>query len=191
MSGWRLKAEKICPSCEKPFRPWQSTQRCCSRKCADEDRRARGVERSSETRALSRNAKLGRANPNFKHGRRAGDRDRSGEARWHAGEPRECENPACRGGYQRVSAHHCVYRQAIARANGDKWDPRNRLMLCNSCHSSHHARGRVVPLAVLPASVFEYAVETLGAGPAYEYLRRRYAGEDPRLEALLALEAPS
>ena len=31
----------------------------------------------------------------------------------------------------------------------------------------------------------EFAREVLGAGPAYEYLRRRYAGQDPRLDALV------
>jgi hypothetical protein len=36
-----------------------------------------------------------------------------------------------------------------------------------------------------PDSVYEFAEETLGAGPAYEYLRRRYAGPDARLDGLL------
>jgi len=64
-------------------------------------------------------------------------------------------------------------------------DRRNLVWLAFDCHESHHARSRPLPLAVLPDSVFQFAEEVLGAGAAYNYLRRRYAGEDARLDALL------
>lgn len=144
-------------------------RRTCSHGCAAVVKRREASDRR------------GAANPNFRHGQRAGVRDREGEARWHAGEGRACENPDCLGSVGRIAAHHCVYRQAIQREGGDVWDPRNRMMLCAACHGSHHRGGRVLRLAVLPASVIEFAFDTLGPGAGYEYLRRRYAGPDPRL----------
>lgn len=64
-------------------------------------------------------------------------------------------------------------------------DKRNIVLLGFKCHVAHHNRSRVLPLGVLPDSVFVFASELLGAGAAFEYLRRRYAGEDARLDALL------
>lgn len=64
-------------------------------------------------------------------------------------------------------------------------DKRNLVPVAHDCHGAHHARARPFPLRVLPDSVFEFAVELMGVGPAYEYLRRRYSGEDERLTALL------
>jgi hypothetical protein len=64
-------------------------------------------------------------------------------------------------------------------------DLRNLVDVAHDCHGAHHARARPLPLWRLPDSVFEFARELLGAGKAYEYLRRRYCGADPRLEALL------
>lgn len=64
-------------------------------------------------------------------------------------------------------------------------DRRNLVPLGPRCHAAHHNRSRPLPLHRLPDSVFEFAAEVLGPGPAFEYLRRRYAGGDRRLEALL------
>jgi len=54
-----------------------------------------------------------------------------------------------------------------------------------NCHGAHHGRSRTLSLAVLPDSAYSFAVEVLGAGAAYEYLRRRYTGDDPRLTSIL------
>lgn len=67
-------------------------------------------------------------------------------------------------------------------------DVRNLVPLCPAAHAAHHNRSRPLRLAVLPDSVFEFAAEVLGAGRAFEYLRRRYVGEDARLDALLPEE---
>lgn len=87
-----------------------------------------------------------------------------------------------------VQRHHAVYEQEVRREGGSVKDDRNLVPVCKRCHERHHQR--VVPLESyrLPDAVFEFARELLGAGAAYEYLRRRYAGSDPRLESLL-LEA--
>lgn len=77
----------------------------------------------------------------------------------------------------------------MKRHGGDLRDDRNLIGLSVRCHLNHHARARALPLAVLPDSVFEFARELLGAGLAYETLRRCYVGGDPRLDALLENEA--
>ena len=89
--------------------------------------------------------------------------------------------------------HHVVYQQELRRIAGTEvaramtlaMDPRNIVLVAFRCHGQHHARREVLPLRVLPDSVFEFALEVLGAGRAFEYLRRHYAGDDPRLDALL------
>lgn len=100
----------------------------------------------------------------------------------------ECRHPWCPGTPARVQQHHVVYRQEVEREGGDTGDARNALALCVTCHARHHGRqpGRVVELVVLRDENIEYAVDLLGAGRAYNYLRRRYAGSDPRVEALIA-----
>ncbi len=105
----------------------------------------------------------------------------------------------CGCGRRGRQRHHVVYCQELRRvarqvAGGPpnvalemelERDARNLVWVAVDCHAGHHARSAQLPLRVLPDSVFEFAAEVLGAGPAYEYLRRRYAGEDPRLEALV------
>lgn len=96
--------------------------------------------------------------------------------------------------------HHVVYRQELRRLARERvtagppdvaWemilvaDRRNLVPLGPKCHAAHHNRSRPLALHLLPDSVFEFASQVLGAGRAYEYLRRRYAGGDPRHDALL------
>lgn len=110
----------------------------------------------------------------------------------------------CGCGRRSVNRHHCIYAQALrplsplggknyvdraersARQAELLKDPRNLVPVAWQCHQNHHAGSARFPLAVLPDSVYEFAVEVLGAGPAYEYLKAHYAGSDPRLDALLA-----
>jgi hypothetical protein len=101
---------------------------------------------------------------------------------------------ACGCGKKRgLHRHHVVYQQQIRKETGTDIargmrltaDPRNIVMLGYACHAAHHSRQRVLGLHRLPDSVFEFASELMGHGPAYEYLRRTYGGEDPRLDALL------
>lgn len=148
----------------------------CSLACSDELKRKYGGAH-----------RKGAANPNFKTGTRVDVRDRAGERRWYAGAAKACAH--C-GGRDRLALHHCLYRQHVKAAAGDVWDPRNALTLCAWCHSGHHGgrRARVLPLSVLPDSVFEFAAEVLGER-AHGWLRRRYVGEDARLDALREIEA--
>lgn len=92
---------------------------------------------------------------------------------------------ACGCGAKAVHAHHAVVESLVKRHGGDLRDGRNLVPLAVRCHLNHHARARPLPLAVLPDSVFEFARELLGAGPAWSYLGRVYTGRDPRLDALL------
>lgn len=84
-----------------------------------------------------------------------------------------------------VELHHVVYQQELRKRGGNPSDGRNALALCRDCHAAHHNRSRPLPLEVLRDENYEYARELLGAGVAYEYLVRRYVGEDIRLAALL------
>jgi hypothetical protein len=99
-----------------------------------------------------------------------------------------------------VQWHHVVYQQEIRRVVREQTEHgppdvaremalltsrRNLMPLGPRCHAAHHNRSKPLRLALLPDSAFEFAAELLGAGRAYEYLKRRYVGEDPRLDALL------
>jgi hypothetical protein len=92
-----------------------------------------------------------------------------------------------------LQLHHVVTQQKIRReARGEPGrdlilcaDRRNLVPVGRACHAKHHSRQEPYELRRLPDSVFEFARELLGAGPAYEYLRRSYAGEDARLDALI------
>lgn len=125
----------------------------------------------------------GVGHPRYKHGGDIGKHPGAEETeRWRAGASSVCA--ICEASAE-IHLHHVVYRQEIRKAKGDQCDPRNRLSLCPSCHTAHHQRSVVIPLALLPSSAYEFAVELLGPGAAYEYLRRRYVGYDRRLQALL------
>lgn len=82
--------------------------------------------------------------------------------------------------------HHAVYAQEIRRRGGKVKDKRNLVPLEFDCHLGHHSGAKRLRLHMLPDSVYEFAEELMGAGAAYEYLRRRYDGSDMRLEFLLA-----
>lgn len=91
----------------------------------------------------------------------------------------------CGCGRRAVNLHHAIYAQHVVREGGDVDDPRNLVPVAWACHGAHHGRSRQLALRMLPDSVFAFARDVLGAGVAYEYLRRRYAGDDPRLHRLL------
>lgn len=87
------------------------------------------------------------------------------------------------------SAHHAVYLQHVRRAGGSAWARDNALRLCDDCHNGHHNRSRPVRATALTQANIDYAFDLLGQA-AYDYLRRRYAGDDPRLDwALLKMES--
>jgi hypothetical protein len=86
-----------------------------------------------------------------------------------------------------------VTRQAIREhAHGarslSQWmkDPRNLVWVAVECHASHHAASKRFRLIDMPDSVFEFARDLMGAGPASVWLERQYSGSDPRLDALIA-----
>lgn len=85
--------------------------------------------------------------------------------------------------YRQELKHHATREQSFRRLETDR---RNMVRVAFDCHGAHHMGARRLRLSVLPDPVFEFAGELLGAGAAYEYLRRRYAGDDSRLDALLA-----
>lgn len=125
-----------------------------------------------------RRAKLGDGNPNFKG-------DEADKIRWRSQAAARC---VCCGSDDRLQLHHVIYAQNVRRAGGDPWDPRDSLTTCIRCHCGHHhgTKGRIA-LTLLRDENLDFAFELLGAA-AYDYLRRHYAGDDPRLEERLALK---
>ncbi|MDQ1584508.1 MAG: hypothetical protein QOF36_2562 [Microbacteriaceae bacterium] len=95
----------------------------------------------------------------------------------------------CRRGGS-FDSHHVIEKQELERRGLWKWDPRGALRLCKGalgCHDQHTYKGGAdrVPLAKLTTENIDYAFEVLGPF-AYDYLKRRYSGEDPRVERRLA-----
>lgn len=98
-----------------------------------------------------------------------------------------CQQPGPHG-------HHAITQQELRRiagkrdkrrARGLTRDERNIVPVTFGCHSAHHSGSKLLALCSLPDSVFEFAIDVMGHGRAYNYLRRHYDGEDPRLDALL------
>lgn len=81
-------------------------------------------------------------------------------------------------------SHHVTYEQELRNRGLPLYDRMNLMELCVDCHFGHHNRSKVIPLMMLSDDHLEYAFAKLGAF-AYDYLKRRYAGEDPRLELRL------
>lgn len=124
----------------------------------------RRTRRPVESRA-ERLARLAFTSRAAKQGRCAGC---GGEGRWHP--------------------HHAgVEKQELKRRGVSLWDPDNALRVCVICHWRHHYEpGFQLALSVLREENIRFAFGLLGPG-AYDYLRRRYRGQDPRIERALAL----
>lgn len=82
--------------------------------------------------------------------------------------------------------HHVVYEQHLKQSGEPPYDTRNAMRLCAKCHAAHHGRSVVIPLQKLLLTHIDYAFAKLGPG-AYDYLKQRYAGEDPRIEERLSV----
>lgn len=115
-----------------------------------------------------------------------------------------CIDPDCLA--RAIHRHHVVYEQELRRrwdsdpAVRERWpryqllkgDPRNLVDICFNHHTGregHHSGGeKAILLERLPDEAIEFAFDLLG-GYAYDYLKRRYRGDDPRLESHLAAAA--
>lgn len=151
----------VCGTSIDPGNPSKPRKTCGRPECRNE--------------AIAR-AKRGASNPNWL--------PITAAQRWHLQKERSCRR--C-GRRRRLQLHHVVYAQHVRRERGDTYDPRDSLTLCLECHVSYHKGGPLrLPLNLLRDENFEFARELFGPGAAYEYLRRRYGGADPRLDALLA-----
>jgi len=161
------------PACGKSFTIRRSvSRRYCGRACLHEHYKLPPEARAKQSAAMRKRS--GKANPNWRHGKRSGDRDRGGERRWFTALGEACEMCGGPGGGQGLVLHHVIYRQHVRGAHGDVWDPRNAMTLCGPCHSSHHHRGRIIPASMVPVAARTFAVETLGEGPTANYFGRYY-----------------
>lgn len=99
----------------------------------------------------------------------------------------------CGCGERAVQLHHVIERKALRVASGKdrksylrlEADKRNLVPVAKTCHDNHSNRANTYRLERLPDAVFDFAVETLGEGKAYNLLRRTHAGEDGRLGLLI------
>lgn len=99
----------------------------------------------------------------------------------------------CGCGRRAVHRHHVLYEQFLKREAGrDRAlakrlvkDPRNLVDVAFDCHGAHHNASQKYELRSLPDSVFEFIVAELHVGRGHGFLDRRYAGGDPRLDALI------
>lgn len=97
---------------------------------------------------------------------------------WNAARGSVCVG--CGGRCGPLVQHHIVTAQEVRRRGGAIWDPRNALTLGAYCHAQHHAHVQPIPLVYLPDAALEFAFELLGPA-AFDYLGRRYGGDDARL----------
>jgi hypothetical protein len=162
--GRQQRVVRACTVCSTEFETGGrlGDRKTCSPNCA---------------RAAKSRGKRGERNPNYLG-------ERAGQRRWTSPPLVECL--LCGTG-KRLQRHHVVFEQVVRREGGDPFDPRDQVTLCIQCHVSVHKATRK-PLAVwmLPDAAIEFAGELLGPG-AYDYLRRRYSGDDHRVDALLNL----
>lgn len=104
------------------------------------------------------------------------------EAR-HQGRCAACGRPGA------FDAHHVLEKRHCRLYGAPLHSPDNALRLCSKaadrCHERHTSRQRAVPLVVLRDENIAFAARWLGRAAAYEYLTRRYAGSDPRVDQLL------
>jgi hypothetical protein len=95
---------------------------------------------------------------------------------------------AC-GSTRSWEAHHVIQKQRCRREGAPLYSPDNALRVCakspDTCHERHTTHAELLPLLCLRDENIAFAERWLGAGPAYEYLTRYYAGSDPRVDALL------
>lgn len=157
----RVREDRRCRICRATFTVKPSSKRkTCGRTCANE---------------AKRQAKLADRNPNYLG-------DEAAAIRWRSQAAEACV--VCGSDY-RPQLHHVVYAQHVRDKKGDPWNPADSLTLCNGCHCRHHAAPNwKLPLSYLRDENYAFAFDLMGPA-AYDYLRRRYDGEDPRLDALL------
>lgn len=91
---------------------------------------------------------------------------------------KRCRNCSSTGPWER---HHVVEAQEVKRLGLPRWNTMNVLRLCSECHQRHTQHVALVPLENLRNVNYQYAFMHMGSR-AYNYMRRHYSGEDPRLE---------
>lgn len=82
-------------------------------------------------------------------------------------------------------SHHVTYEKELDARGLPLYDRRNFMALCNDCHYNHHhgQPENKLPLVLLTDDNIAYAYEVLGPA-AYDYLRRKYSGDDHRVMIL-------
>lgn len=89
-------------------------------------------------------------------------------------------------GRRAVQNHHVTFRQQLRRLRVDAGAPESCVPVCLHCHARHHdGTPWKIPLAVIPDDRIQFALAAMGPA-CYDYLLRRYLGDDPRLESLIS-----
>jgi hypothetical protein len=142
--------ECVRPGCSTTFFSYPSkNQRYCSRACWYADHPPLSLAQRAAQSATTRGTRLGAANPNHRHGRRAGDHLRG----WNpAGKGEDC----CRvcGDPHWLNLHHIVPRSMCPPPA--KRDLRNGIVLCASCHQKWHRGALVIARDLFTAVEWTY-----------------------------------
>jgi 5-methylcytosine-specific restriction endonuclease McrA len=163
------RKQKKCIVCGQKFAPRHKTARYCSRECWKLSPPVRTEEQKRQVSEKLRQ-RWREKNPNFRHGRRAGAHEREMIRVFNLEKKGEERCRVCGSSYN-LNAHHAVPRSLAPQA---RFDLRNCLPLCSSCHMKWH-RGTPIARAVFTGEEWDY-LESL-IGPAW--LDKRYPVKVP------------
>lgn len=163
----REKFTYTCEICGSEFKTGEEGQRTCSRTCHFKLPTPPEV---IAKRVAALPDRRGKANPNYRHGRRVGGHERKLAREFNIRKKGEERCRVC-GATSNLQAHHAVPR-SIAPAG--KYDLRNCLPLCASCHQGWHRHGLVIYRDIFTSEEWEF-VESI-ALPSW--LDKRYPARE-------------
>ncbi len=148
--------------------------RFCSRPCVIRSRTPQTKQvRQARSEAL-RGTRKGRANPNWKHGKREGSQDRRVAREFNLLLKGEFSCRVC-GSDRMLALHHIIPRSIGTKES--KRDLRNGMPLCASCHMGWHRRGLVISWSLLRPDEQAYVASVDLTGRSTEgWLAKNYPG---------------
>jgi hypothetical protein len=154
-----------CIGCGETFETKEQDKKYCSRRCYLNNHPGSTEKQIAAVTAVGQKRK-GEANPNFRHGRRAGEHERRLAREFNLEKKGERVCRAC-GSTRAMQAHHAVPR-SLSQAG--KYDLRNCLPLCAVCHTSWHRRSLTIYRDIFTELEWEFIATLINPG----WLDERY-----------------